>query len=379
MATPRSMTIRVAHDHPELREHILPFIREAVDLPKSVERYVKEHKDKGMEESKAWAVAWSRYCKYRNPGSPRCKQDEYFHGEGKKNASYELSDDELRAAVIRLAHERPEFRNKLVPALQATKVAVKRGDVVYLPKSINAHLTDDVVPKGSYTVTNTGPDEVTLMSRGAGQPRGYLVRKSDLEAVTRVAAKGMSWEQCLKVAASAGGPVALCRSIYKRQKGKSASMDKTAQVLAAADDLTHVGAYLLRLSHLDLSNIERDRVVKAAHKYALSRGEHEAVARGVARIALDIWQRQAKSPSAELSDYARRQFSQARDMATDSHDRALILATTVGRQAKRMGMSPSDVTKWLQGAYGDIWVRMGNLDPGADLKEVRSAMLKAMR
>jgi hypothetical protein len=52
----------------------------AKDLPKSVERYVQEGKDSGMDEGKAWAVAWSRYCKYKNPGSPRCHQDDYFQG-----------------------------------------------------------------------------------------------------------------------------------------------------------------------------------------------------------------------------------------------------------------------------------------------------------
>lgn len=36
--------------------------RRAGDIPKTVERYVKEHKEQGMEEDKAWAVAWSRYC-----------------------------------------------------------------------------------------------------------------------------------------------------------------------------------------------------------------------------------------------------------------------------------------------------------------------------
>lgn len=52
------------------------------NLPQDVERYVQEGLDTRMDESKAWAVAWSRYCKYKNPGSSHCKQDEYFHGNG---------------------------------------------------------------------------------------------------------------------------------------------------------------------------------------------------------------------------------------------------------------------------------------------------------
>lgn len=31
-------------------------------VPADVERYVQEHKDQGMDEGKAWAIAWSRYC-----------------------------------------------------------------------------------------------------------------------------------------------------------------------------------------------------------------------------------------------------------------------------------------------------------------------------
>jgi hypothetical protein len=36
--------------------------------------------DKGYDESKAWAVAWSIYCKYKEPGSKHCKKEkgEYF-------------------------------------------------------------------------------------------------------------------------------------------------------------------------------------------------------------------------------------------------------------------------------------------------------------
>lgn len=38
------------------------FSKVAKNLPPSVERYVKEHKEQGMDEGKAWAIAWSRYC-----------------------------------------------------------------------------------------------------------------------------------------------------------------------------------------------------------------------------------------------------------------------------------------------------------------------------
>ncbi len=51
------------------------------DIPKYVDEKVKYfEKEKGYEPDLAWAVAWSIYCKYKKPDSPRCKQDDYFKG-----------------------------------------------------------------------------------------------------------------------------------------------------------------------------------------------------------------------------------------------------------------------------------------------------------
>lgn len=44
-------------------------------IPATVERYVKEHEDDGLEPSYAWALAWSRYCQFKEPNSPHCKQE----------------------------------------------------------------------------------------------------------------------------------------------------------------------------------------------------------------------------------------------------------------------------------------------------------------
>ncbi len=54
------------------------------DLPKSVERYVQEGKDSGMDEGQAWAIAWSRYCKYKEPGSPHCHREPSGYFQGRK-------------------------------------------------------------------------------------------------------------------------------------------------------------------------------------------------------------------------------------------------------------------------------------------------------
>lgn len=69
------------------------------DIPKNVERYVQEGLDAGMDEDKAWAIAWSRYCQYKEPNSPHCKQDEYFPGREKK------SSDDFAKVLSKLTDE----------------------------------------------------------------------------------------------------------------------------------------------------------------------------------------------------------------------------------------------------------------------------------
>jgi len=81
----------------------------------------------------------------------------------------------------------------------------------------------------------------------------------------------------------------------------------------------------------------------------------------------------------ELTAYAERSYAWAVEMESDSRERALVLAATVGAQAGRLGLSPTEASRWLQGAYGAIWVRLSNLNPGADLSEVRSVMLKSLQ
>lgn len=54
------------------------------NLPKDVERYVQEGLDAGMPEDKAWAIAWSRWCKYKRPGDEHCKKGPEGYFTGKK-------------------------------------------------------------------------------------------------------------------------------------------------------------------------------------------------------------------------------------------------------------------------------------------------------
>jgi hypothetical protein len=62
------------------------------EVPERVERYFQEAMEQGGNtEPQAWAIAWSRYCKYTEPESKHCKlrQSEYFpgrKGKGSKGA-----------------------------------------------------------------------------------------------------------------------------------------------------------------------------------------------------------------------------------------------------------------------------------------------------
>jgi hypothetical protein len=68
------------------------------DVPDYVSKKVEEIKEKQKEEDegKAWAVAWSIYCKYKDPKSKHCKKtkDEYFPSRSKK--AYESRDEEVK-------------------------------------------------------------------------------------------------------------------------------------------------------------------------------------------------------------------------------------------------------------------------------------------
>lgn len=55
--------------------------------PADVERYYKNCMESKTGKAKGAgycaAVAWSIYCKHKNPSSPHCKQKEYLTGKGK--------------------------------------------------------------------------------------------------------------------------------------------------------------------------------------------------------------------------------------------------------------------------------------------------------
>lgn len=78
-----------------------------------------------------------------------------------------------------------------------------------------------------------------------------------------------------------------------------------------------------------------------------------------------------------LTAYAKRMYAQARTMSSGAADLADVLATAVGAQAARTGFTEEQIGKWLQSAYGEVWVKGGSLNPGMDLKDVRKTMMKS--
>jgi len=69
--------------------------RTAKNLPKKVEEYVKKFEDEGKDPGYSYALAWSIYCKHKNPDSPHCMADSYLDNQGKK------STQDLSQAVLR--------------------------------------------------------------------------------------------------------------------------------------------------------------------------------------------------------------------------------------------------------------------------------------
>jgi len=81
--------------------HSLP-TRTAENLPDYVEDKVKMFKEKGYSEDKAWPIAWSIYCKYKEPNSPHCHQDtdDYFSKQASTRSPEQLKDINIIKPVL---------------------------------------------------------------------------------------------------------------------------------------------------------------------------------------------------------------------------------------------------------------------------------------
>lgn len=94
-------------------------------------------------------------------------------------------------------------------------------------------------------------------------------------------------------------------------------------------------------------------------------------------LGYDYERRRTSSVESELTAYAARAFQLFREESAG--ERAISVARTVGRQAARLGFDETSLSRWLQSAYGTVWVRLSGLNPGADLKEVKRHLLIGFR
>lgn len=77
------------------------------NVPAYVHDKVEEIMEKEEDEGKAWAVAWSIYCKYKKPNSPHCKKekDEYFPSRKKKATQTKEEVRKIKRVSLRVAKE----------------------------------------------------------------------------------------------------------------------------------------------------------------------------------------------------------------------------------------------------------------------------------
>ena len=90
--------------------------RFAKSIPADVERYVDEGKEQGMDEGKAWAVAWSRWCKYTSPGDEHCSGGPGDYLQGKSagaRVEYPDYDPAISARVRKLSAEARKTLDKI--------------------------------------------------------------------------------------------------------------------------------------------------------------------------------------------------------------------------------------------------------------------------
>lgn len=72
----------------------------------------------------------------------------------------------------------------------------------------------------------------------------------------------------------------------------------------------------------------------------------------------------------EMTAFAERAMRSAMSMADSSKERSELVATSVGAQAARNQWDKQQLRKWFQVGYGTVFVKMQNLIPGADLKDL---------
>lgn len=193
-------------------------LKYAVDLPADVERYVEEGTDAGMPEDKAWAVAWSRYCKYKNPESEHCQMNksEYFPGrKAKFERGVTMTVDEVADVVG------PEFKemNEDPPA-----------SVVEVREEMQKKAGSDEVEGLQKAVKATQKMMESLKAQKLPENVEAPLRKA-------IEANLAKYEARLKSLKTAGSPLIATETFAemlkdgKFEKGKSMTVDEVAAVV----------------------------------------------------------------------------------------------------------------------------------------------------
>lgn len=163
-------------------------LKYAVNLPADVERYVEEGTDAGMPEDKAWAVAWSRYCKYKNPESEHCQmnESEYFPGrKAKFERGVSMTVDEVAEVVgpefKEMNEDPPESVKKVMEGMQGK--TARRSPLLAMEQFADM-LRDGKFEEGvpADPTENMSPEDAAEWERQTEEHKDEF-KTADLEAV----------------------------------------------------------------------------------------------------------------------------------------------------------------------------------------------------
>jgi transposase len=100
MSDLRKQVIKLAHDVPELRVHLVPMLREAMefDTPEALKKYLKEHPDadKSKHHVKKDSPSWrDEYAERGGRGTKRPRDEFSSDGGGKFNTLHSKAKDAI--------------------------------------------------------------------------------------------------------------------------------------------------------------------------------------------------------------------------------------------------------------------------------------------
>ena len=150
------------------------------DLPKTVERYVKEHKEKGMDDGKAYAIAWSRFCQYSYPNSKRCKKDNYFEGRKSTTATRVSIASRVASAYMKKSYV-PNLPTSFQRGLKEDMIRMIRIALSIFATSNPKQLESKLVQNILRHVGKMLPPHASLSPMSAYQFVGHLLRTCDVK------------------------------------------------------------------------------------------------------------------------------------------------------------------------------------------------------